>query len=435
MNDGKAFRRVKPELLAPGGSLEKCQIAFLYGADAVYVGSREWSLRAQAQNLDLGEIEAASRLAASLGKRLYATINIFPFESDLDALPEYLGCLADIRVDGVIASDPGVIAQVRRYCPDLPIHLSTQANTTNSGSVAFWEGQGIRRINLAREVAFEDLMRIRARSRVELEVFVHGAMCVSYSGRCLLSAFMADRGANKGRCTQPCRWTYSLVEEKRPGECFPIEEDARGSYVFNSKDLCLLGDLGKLMTVGIDALKIEGRMKGALYLAGVVRSYRQAIDAYWERPEEYRAHPEWLADVAQTSHRPFTRGLLFRDGDGGGSEVSLSTDYVRSHTLAGLVRANPPEGCEPIFCTAPSEQAGDVRGCLEVRSRLTRGMKLEFLSPEGNVMSWNLRNLVSAHGVPLDAANPGSWIAIPASFSTFPLQVVRVAAEGAFPSI
>ena len=272
--------RIKPELLAPAGSLEKCRLAFLYGADAVYAGGKEYSLRSYARNLHSEELAAACHLAHCLGKRLYVTVNVFTRESDLALLPPFLQYLQDLSVDGLIVSDPAVLVLARRWAPQVPLHLSTQANTTNSLSVAFWQTQGIRRVNLARELTFDDLRKIRKATAMELEVFVHGAMCLSYSGRCLLSAFLTGRSANRGLCTQPCRWSYSLVEAKRPGQYLPLEEDGRGSYLLNSKDLCLLQHLGRLLALGINAFKVEGRMKGALYLASVIRTYRQAIDRY-----------------------------------------------------------------------------------------------------------------------------------------------------------
>jgi U32 family peptidase len=280
----------KPELLAPAGSFEKCMIALLYGADAVYVGGKDYSLRAYTRNLNREELAHACFLAHQLGKKLYVTLNVFAREEDLSVLPKFLGYLQEIRVDAIIVSDPGVLLLAQRWAPSIPVHLSTQSNTTNSLSVFFWQKQGIRRINLARELSFEELAMIRQQTTMEVEIFVHGSLCMAYSGRCLLSAFMNKRAANLGLCTQPCRWQYRLVEEKRPGEYFPIHEDARGSYVLNSRDLCLLPSLGKLMELGIDAFKIEGRMKGILYLASIIRSYRQAIDRHWEHPEEF--HPD-----------------------------------------------------------------------------------------------------------------------------------------------
>lgn len=409
-------RRSKPELLAPGGSFEKCRIAFAYGADAVYVGAKNYSLRAAARNLNDEELAAVCFLAHQLGKKVYVAVNIFARDADLTGLPPFLQYLRDIRVDGIIVSDPGVLMLAKQNARAIPLHLSTQANTTNSHSVHFWRQQGVRRINLARELTFSELLEIRRRCRqIELEVFVHGAMCVSYSGRCLLSALLNERSANQGLCTQPCRWSYRLVEEKRPGQYFPITEDARGAYIFNSKDLCLIEELDKLLRAGIDCLKIEGRMKGALYLANVVRSYRQAIDQCWEAPGEWRVPGSCREDLLRISHRPYTKGFLFADEEL--PEISPATAYVQTHTLAGIVRdvadfaANDP--CRGSHCVT-----------LEVRSRLKTGARLEFLCPDGGTLEHTLTDFTDLRGAPLQTAHPNHWIRFAAPFQTFPLQVV-----------
>jgi U32 family peptidase len=415
---------MKPELLAPAGSLEKCRLAFLYGADAVYVGGKEHSLRSYARNLHAEELAAACHLAHSLGKRLYVTVNAFTREADLTTLPAYLQYLQDIRVDGMIVSDPALLFLAKRWAPAVPLHLSTQANTTNSLSVQFWQSQGICRVNLARELTFDELREIRQAAEIELEVFIHGAMCISYSGRCLLSAFLNDRSANRGLCTQPCRWSYSLVEAKRPGQYFPLEEDVGGSYILNSKDLCLLDHLGELMALGIHAFKIEGRMKGALYLASVIRAYRQAIDTYWEYPEAYAADLEWRRDLEAVSHRPYTSGMLFglaADRDAG---VAESASYLQTHTLAGIVRP-PPEARWERSVVPPPE--GDGWTCIEVRSRLVSSMELEFLAQDGTTTASRLGDFEDLLGNRLSVAHPNTWIRVRLPFDTFPQQVVRTA--------
>jgi putative protease len=416
--------RIKPELLAPGGSLEKCRIAFLYGADAVYAGGKDFNLRSHANNLNSEQLAEASTLAHSMGKRLYVTVNVFGREADLKTLPPFLQYLQDIGVDGIILSDPGIVLLAKCWAPNVPLHLSTQANTTNSLSVQFWRKQGIRRVNLARELCFEELLEIRNAADIELEVFVHGAMCISYSGRCLLSAFLNNRSANRGLCTQPCRWTYSLVEEKRPGQYFPIEEDHRGSHIFNSKDLCLLKHLGRLMSLGIHSFKIEGRMKGALYLASVVRTYRQAIDRYWEDPGAFRPDESWMEDLERVSHRPYTGGLMFNDSIDASQGVELTTSYIQTHTLAGIVRPTPQSRWE-----TPLLPPDDGKGwtCIEVRSRLTSGMELHFLGKGGSTRVWVLENFQDLAGNQLLAAHPNTWIRTRLSFDTFPNQVVRMA--------
>jgi putative protease len=384
--------------------------------------------------LNREELAATCCLAHRLGKKVYAAVNIFPTQADLKALPAYLEYLGEIGADAIIASDPGVIAHARGYCPSVPLHLSTQANTTNSWSALFWEAQGVRRINLARELSYGDLCAIRRETRVELEIFVHGAMCVSYSGRCLLSAFMAGRGANRGACTQPCRWSYALVEEKRPGEYFPVEEDSRGAYIFNSKDLCLIGELGPLLASGVDAFKIEGRMKGALYLASTLRSYRQALEALRKEPEAFEARPEWLEDLARTSHRPFTKGFLFPDPragnrDAANPEVDESVGYLQTHTLAGLVRADPRERLGDFELFGPGDAQAGERVVVEARSRLFPGMALEFLHPDGSVSRLRPERFEDLRGNTLSVAHANTWITFPVPFPTFPLQVIRCAGQ------
>ena len=414
----------KPELLAPGGSLEKCRIALLYGADAVYVGGKELSLRAFARNLSREELAIASAMAHHMGKKLYVTVNVFARETDFKALPGYLEYLEQIRVDGLIVSDPGVVHLAMSTTPGLHLHLSTQANTTNSHSARFWQDHGVSRINLARELTFHELSEIRRSCTVQLETFVHGAMCVSYSGRCLLSALLNDRSANRGLCTQPCRWTYNIVEEKRPGEYFPILEDRRGSYIFNSKDLCLLDELGNLLDLGIDAFKIEGRMKGALYLAAVVRTYRRAIDNCLECPGPFEAYSQWKDDLESVSHRPYTKGFLRREPDSSGRQVAPSTRYLQTHALAGIVRQSPHDRWElPV---SPFSGITKDWACIEARSRLVPGMILELLYPDGSTLPYLLDIFEDMNGNRLHVAHPNTWIRVPVPHPVFPLQVIRV---------
>ena len=420
--------RTKPELLAPAGSLEKCRIALLYGADAVYVGGKEHSLRNFARNLNSEELAEACHLAHSRGKRLYVTVNAFTKEPDLKTLPDYLQYLEDLRVDGIIISDPALLLLAKQWAPDIPLHLSTQTNTTNSLSVLFWQNQGIHRVNLARELTFGELEEIRRVVGIEVEVFVHGAMCISYSGRCLLSAFLNNRSANRGLCTQPCRWSYSLVEEKRPGEYFPIHEDTKGSYILNSKDLCLLEHLGRLMSLGVHAFKIEGRMKGALYLASVIRAYRQAIDRYWEAPESYEVDWRWRQDLESVSHRPYTAGILFGYATNRDVCVEESSGYLQTHTLAGIVRPAPEKRWETSLFPHPDRKGWTY---IEVRSRLVRGMRLEFLGQDGSTTIYVLEDFEDLAGTLPPAAHPNTWIRINPAFQTFPNQVIRTPTHAA----
>lgn len=416
-------RSRKPELLAPAGSLEKCRVAFLYGADAVYAGGKEYSLRAFAGNLTLEELAEASRLAHALGKKLYVTVNSFARQSDLGPLPKYLQYLEEIQVDAIIVSDPGILLLCRAAAPNTPVHLSTQANTTNALSIEFWKQQGIRRVNLARELSLEEISQIRRETDVELEIFIHGAMCVSYSGRCLLSAFLNDRSANRGLCTQPCRWSYRLVEEKRPGQYFPIFEDEHGSYIFNSKDLCLLQEIPLLMDLGIEALKIEGRMKGLFYLASVTRAYRHVIDAYWGDPHAFRLPSRCIEDLERVSHRPYSKGLLYPEDHALHQEADTSKPYAQSHTLAGIVRDH---GDQDFPCTYHPGLSAHT-AAVEVRNRLFPGMTLEFLCPDGTMEEHVLTAFYDPSGNLLQVAQPNTRIFFQVPFSTFPLQIIRTA--------
>ena len=416
------------ELLAPGGSLEKCRIAFLYGADAVYVGGKDYSLRAYAKNLSDEELAIACTMARLLGKKIYVTVNLFAREPDIKSIPSYLEYLRELHVDGLIISDPGVLDLARRFAPDIPLHLSTQANTTNSLAARFWQSQGVGRINVAREVSFENLREIRGNCTAQLEIFVHGAMCVSYSGRCLLSGLLNGRSANLGLCTQPCRWSYRIVEEKRPGEYFPIHEDSRGSYIFSSKDLCLLDEIGRLTHLGIDAFKIEGRMKGALYLATVVNTYRMAIDNCTQSPGSPSGYhlPKdvWKIDLQAVSHRPYTKGFLFADDESLPHEVASSTRYIQSHSLAGIVRPSPHTRWESSLTQIAPHTSGWA--CIEVRSRLVPGVTLEFLVPDGSRTVHRLDYFEDLAGSRLHVAHPNTWIRTPVPFPVFPFQVIRV---------
>jgi len=467
MDRAPRTRTPKPELLSPGGSLDKLRIALLYGADAVYASGKDFGLRGFAHNLDTEQLAAASLIAHKLDKKIYVTVNIFARRQDLEKIPSYLEYLQELKVDALIISDPGVLLLARKYAPQIPIHLSTQANTTNSLSVEFWQEQGVRRINLARELSFQEMAEISKKSAAEVEIFVHGAMCMSYSGRCLMSAFLTggeenpprpplekggeknhpgplpDRGpghalekggekypprrqrslnrsANSGFCTQPCRWSWGLVEEKRPGEIFPVEQDPRGTYIFNSKDLCLLDEIGALAGIGIDSFKIEGRMKGPLYVSTVTRAYRQAIDRCMERPAAYGVDSKWTEDLRRVSHRPYTKGNLFEDGQTQKPNVETLISYIQTHTLAGLVRAWPDSD------SLSEDLAGEEKIFFEPRFRLVPGDTLEFLNPDGSSVSHVLDSFEDINGNRLAQAHPNKWIRFCVDFPVFPFQTVRV---------
>ena len=345
----------KPELLAPAGNLEKLKIALAYGADAVFLGGKAYGLRAFSDNFSEEDIRTGVAYAHSLGRKIYVTVNIIPHNEDLTALPEYVAFLADSGVDALIVADPGIFTIARAVAPSLPLHISTQANNTNWAAVRFWQDQGANRVVLARELSLAEISEIRGKVFLELEAFVHGAMCISYSGRCLLSSYLTGRDANRGECAQACRWKYAVVEETRPGQYFPVLEDERGAYVFNSRDLCLLPYIGNLVAAGVDSFKIEGRMKSVHYVATVVNVYRQAIDAYWTDPSRFAVRGEWLAELAKISHRAYTGGFAFAKTTAF-DQIYDDRSYQQTHDFIGLVHAY-----DPVAKTALVEQRNNMK--------------------------------------------------------------------------
>ena len=326
----------KPELLAPAGNMEKLKMALLYGADAVYLGGKQFGLRAFGGNFSNEELKEAVEFAHNLNKKVYVTVNIFPHNSDIEMLPEYLTFLNTTGADALLVADIGLFMLAKKYAPDIELHISTQANNTNWATVEAWHNMGASRVVLARELSKDEISVIRQKCSVELEMFVHGAMCISYSGRCLLSNYMTGRDSNRGSCAQPCRWKYSLVEEKRPGQYFPIEEDERGTFIFNSKDMCLLPYLPDVIESGVDSLKIEGRMKSVHYAASVVKAYRMAIDSYFENPEAFAVKEEWLEELEKVSHRSYTTGFYYgkpTEKD----QIYTSSSYIQTSDFVGLV--------------------------------------------------------------------------------------------------
>lgn len=358
----------KLELLAPAGDLEKLKIAVLYGADAVYLGGRQFSLRAGAANFDNDSLLKGIKFAHQHKVKVYVAINIFAHNADLTNLPEYLKFLATAEVDGVIVSDPGIIDTILKLQLKLPIHLSTQANTTNWASAAFWQRLGVERIVLARELSLPEINEINQRVDIELEAFIHGAMCMSYSGRCLLSNYLTGRDANRGDCAQSCRWKYHLVEEKRPGQYFPVEEDARGTYFMSSKDLCLMEYLPQMVEAGITSFKIEGRMKSIHYLATVVKAYRQALDSFINNPSSYQINQKWLDEIRKVSHREYTTGFLLADQGKTATVEPGQKSYTRLAAFVGLVLAY---------------NDASKRIIVEQRNNFKVGDKLEVLTPTG----------------------------------------------------
>ena len=328
----------KPELLAPAGNMEKLKMALIYGADAVYLGGKAFGLRAFGGNFDNDELKEAVDFAHGLNKKVYVTVNIYPHNSDMEKLPEYLAFLNDIKVDALLVADLGVFSFARQYAPDVEIHISTQANNTNWVSVNAWKDMGAARVVLAREMSLGEIRTIREKCDVELEMFVHGAMCISYSGRCLMSNYMTGRDSNRGSCAQPCRWKYSLVEEKRPGQYFPVEEDERGTYIFNSKDMCLLPHLPDVIESGVDSLKIEGRMKSVHYVASIVKAYRAAIDSYCQSPDGFQLKQEWIDELGKVSHRQYTTGFYYNKPTAD-DQIYGSSSYEQTSDFVGLVLA------------------------------------------------------------------------------------------------
>ncbi|MDK2937615.1 MAG: family peptidase [Eubacteriaceae bacterium] len=328
----------KPELLAPAGNFEKLKFALHYGADAVYCGGQQFGLRAKADNFDLDGLKEAVAYVHEKGKKIYITLNTIPHNEDLIGLPEYIKELDQMAVDGVIVADPGIFSVVREIAPELKISVSTQANNTNWRSVKFWHELGAKRIVLARELGIEEIKEIRAKvsNAMEIETFVHGAMCISYSGRCLLSHYMTGRNSNQGDCAHPCRWQYHLIETTRPNQTFTIEESDKGSFIFNSKDLCLINEIPLLMQAGVDSFKIEGRMKSLYYVATVVSTYRKVIDEVFENPSIQNIDDFYYQELTKVSHRNYTTGFFHGKTDATDQNYGTSS-YTRTYDFIGVV--------------------------------------------------------------------------------------------------
>ncbi len=381
----------KLELLAPAGDMEKLKIAIRYGADAVYFGGRHFSLRAGAGGFSVDEIRECVEYAHQRGVRCHMTLNIYAHNEDLPGLEDYLKELVGIPIDAFLVSDPAVMGMLQEHFPEIPLHLSTQANTTNYRSARFWYEQGIRRLVLARELSLTEIAQIRRQSPedLELEAFCHGAMCISYSGRCLLSNFMTGRDANRGACAHPCRYRYRLEEEKRPGEFWPIEEDDRGTYIMNSNDLCMIEHIDDLAKSGVVSLKIEGRMKSIFYLAHVIKAYRQAIDAYEADPEHWSFDPAWMEEMQKASHRDFTTGFFYHLP--GAEDQNYDTSaYSRDYTFVGLVKAY-------------DAKAG--LALIEQRNKMVVGDEIEVFGPgDSPGFAQKIAEMYDEEGTPIEAA-------------------------------
>lgn len=384
----------KPELLAPAGDFEKLATALHYGADAVYLGDARFSLRGMARNFSPEELRQAVAYAHSRNAKVYATVNIFPHTRDLRAIEEHIDLLSSIGPDAVILSDPGVFTLLRQKAPDIDIHISTQANITNTAAARFWEGLGAKRLILARELSVDEIRHIRDAVSIELEAFVHGSVCISYSGRCYLSSFLASRSANRGECANSCRWSYTLMEEKRPGEHFPVFEDGRGTYIMSSKDLCMIEHLPLLAAAGVGSFKIEGRMKGINYVAGVVKTYREAIDAL-AAEAAYRVDPRWLRELSMFSSRGYTTGMLL----GRQPDADYNFDgesYRMSHELVGVVA---------------EVSGGSARVAL--RNRLDVGERIAFLTPGLEEQRFAVESLCDGEGTVIASARNEDTVVLP----------------------
>ena len=380
----------RTELLVPAGSLEVFRVAVLYGADAVYIGGEAFGLRAKAKNFSFEDMKEAVKFAHERGVRVYVTANILAHNDDLDKVESYFKELGEVGVDALIISDPGVFMIAKRVLPNMELHVSTQANNTNYGTYRFWHDLGAKRVVAARELSLKELKRIRAEipDEMEIEAFVHGAMCISYSGRCLLSNFLTGRDANQGACTHPCRWKYSLMEETRPGEYFPVEETERGTFIFNSKDLCMIEHIPELVEAGIDSFKIEGRMKTALYVATVARTYRKALDDYAKGREVYEANLPWYREeIAKCTYREYTTGFFFGK-PGADAQIYASNTYVKNYTYLGLIGEDVRDGLYPF----------------EQRNKFSVGDVIEIMKPNGENMEVTVRRLVDEDGNDVESA-------------------------------
>ncbi len=359
----------KPELLIPAGSLEILKEAVRYGADAVYIGGEAFSLRESAKNASIPELREGVRFAHEHGVRVYITANILAHNRDLADAEVYFTELREVRPDALLISDPGMFMLAKRILPDTELHISTQANNVNYETCLFWYHLGAKRIVLGRELSLAEIREIRERvpEDLALECFVHGAMCISYSGRCLLSNFLTGRDANQGACTHPCRWKYSLVEETRPGEYFPVDETDRGTFIFNSKDLCMVEHIPELVDAGIDSLKIEGRMKTALYVAATARTYRRAIDDYCESPEKYRENLDWYrAEIAKCTFREYTTGFYFGK-PGPDAQIYTESSYVRNYVYLGTAGKTDEQGYTSLI----------------QKNKFGTGDRIEIMKPDG----------------------------------------------------
>lgn len=402
----------KPELLVSASSLEVLKIAVIFGADAVYIGGEAFGLRAKAKNFTCEEMKEGIAFAHSHQVKVYVTVNILAHNRDLDGVRAYLKELKTTRPDGLIIADPGIFMLAKEICPELERHISTQANNTNYETYRFWYQMGAKRVVTARELSLEEIRQIRAHipEDMEIETFVHGAMCISYSGRCLLSNYLVGRDANQGACTHPCRWKYSLVEETRPGEYMPVYENERGTYIFNSKDLCMIEHMDDLLDAGVDSLKIEGRMKTALYVATVARTYRKAIDDYLESAKKYHENLPWYREqISNCTYRQFTTGFFYGKPDENAQIYDKNT-YVKEYTYLGFVEGLTPEGMAQIT----------------QRNKFSVGEKIEVMKPDGRNLEVTVRRILNEEGEEVESApHPQQRLYVDVGVTFQPYDILR----------
>ena len=405
----------KPELLVPASSLEVLKTAVVFGADAVYIGGEAFGLRAKAKNFSPEEMAEGIRFAHERGVKVYVTANILAHNNDLSEAAEYFKELGNMGPDAVIVADPGMVMLAKENCPNLDIHLSTQANNTNYMTYLFWYGQGVKRVVSARELSLAEIKEIRKHipEDMEIESFMHGAMCISYSGRCLLSNYFTGRDANQGACTHPCRWKYAVVEETRPGEYMPVYENERGTYIFNSKDLCMIEHVPQMVDAGIDSFKIEGRMKTALYVATVARTYRKAIDDFFESAEKYQANMEWYkSEIAKCTYRQFTTGFYFGKTDEN-TQIYDNNTYVNEYNYLGIV-----------------EHADGNTLQITQRNKFSVGDAIEIMKPDGQNVKTRVTAMKNEQGEELESCpHPKQTIFVTLEHEAKEYDLLRVKVE------
>ena len=383
------MERKRPELLIPASSLEVLKTAVIFGADAVYIGGEAFGLRAKAKNFSKNDMREGIAFAHEHGAKVHVTVNILAHNDDLPGVEEYLKELKELKPDALIIADPAIFEMAKEICPDIERHISTQANNTNYGTYLFWWKQGAKRVVSARELSLKEIREIREKipEEMEIESFIHGAMCISYSGRCLLSNYFTGRDANQGACTHPCRWKYAVVEEKRPGEYLPVYENERGTYIFNSKDLCMIGHIPEMIDAGIDSFKIEGRIKTALYVATVARTYRKAIDDYLENLDKYEANMPWYLDqISNCTYRQFTTGFYFGKPDEE-AQIYDNNTYIREYTYLGIIGG---------------ERDGLYR--IEQRNKFSVGETIEIMKPNGENIQVTVQKILDEEGQEMESA-------------------------------